>query len=194
MMVVHVDGANWITVLLVGMPIVGVIATAVALTAASLAASAGATAAAGIYGANKQSKANKDAAGASLQSNREALAWEREQDALNRAQYGETEAQNRRRWDIEADRDERRYVLNRGDSLRGERRDVDMYNAESRRRQPYRDVSVASLNDLAARAGLNVRATAGTTVANNTPSAPPPATMADLLAKAQAADAAQRRA
>jgi len=144
-------------------------------------AGAAGSSAAGIYGAKKQSDAAKRAAQAQTQSNAEALAWEREQDALDRQQYAETEAQNRRRWDIEADREEGRYALTRGDQQRAEARDIDTYNAEQARRQPYRDISLSAAKSLAEKLGLQINVTAAPQLARDAGTAYTPQTMNDLL-------------
>jgi hypothetical protein len=159
---------------------------AIAIPALATVIAGSATAAAGIYGSRQQSNASKRAAQRESESLDKSLAWEQEQDARNRQAYAQAEEENKRRWGIEADRDENRYVLDRGDSLRNEQRTVDTYNMEQRRRQPYRDTSIAAMNTLAAGLGLNVRTSAAPQVASNVPANVSPQTMAILLERAQA--------
>ena len=145
---------------------------------------AGATAAAGIYGANKQAGASQRATEAGLASTREAMEWEKEQDRLDRLAYDEAQRENRLRWDIEANRDERRWSLDQGRQRWQDATEIEAANALARHRQPYRDTSLAAVQSLAAKAGLTVRPTTPPQL-----SAPPatasPQYMADLIAATQ---------
>lgn len=151
--------------------------------AIALGLGAGASAGASIYSANRQNNASQRAIASSDAAAREALQLERENEARRREEFDRIEAENRLRWGIEADRDERRYAYDTGIDRWKNQQDVDVYNMEQRRKQPYRDTSLAAVNDLAKRAGLNVRATAVETLGGPPPS-PQPTTMADLLAAA----------
>lgn len=144
------------------------------------AVSAGAGAGASIYGANKASSSNKAAMTAQERALAEQLAYEREIEATRRAEFDRTEAINQSRWQTEADRDERRWALDtdtnntryltaQETARRLEGRDVDVYNIDSRRKQPYRDTSLSALQSLAQAAGLTVRPTNAPQLA-----APPP--------------------
>ena len=154
-------------------------------TGTALAIGAATSAAGAIYGANKQNSASQRAIASSDAAAREALQLERENEARRREEFDRIEAENKLRWGIEADRDERRYAYDTGRTAWRDQQDVDVYNMEQRRKAPYRDTSLAAVNDLAKRAGLNVRATAVETLGGPPPS-PQPATMADLLAAANA--------
>lgn len=124
----------------------------------------GATALAGsVYGANKQSQAAKDAANASERSTAEAIALERENEARRRQEWDATQAFNEKAYGDYLARDDSRYADTRADTAYARARadkldafDREQYDREQARREPYRKVSVSALNDLAARAGLNV--------------------------------------
>ena len=124
----------------------------------------GATALAGsVYGANKQSQAAKDAANASERSTAEAIALERENEARRRQEWDATQAFNEKAYGDYLARDDYRYADTRADTAYARARadkldafDREQYDREQARREPYRKVSVSALNDLAARAGLNV--------------------------------------
>ena len=144
------------------------------------AATAGATAGAGIYGANKQSSSADKAAKAAQASNAEALALERENEQRRRFEWDQTQAENERRWNIEADREERRWGLDQNRQNCLDRTNVAQWNAEQRRLQPYRDTSIAAIRDLAARAGLTVQVTPAPQL-SGPPAGGTPIYMADLL-------------
>ena len=124
----------------------------------------GATALAGsVYGANKQSQAAKDAANASERSTAEAIALERENEARRRQEWDATQAFNEKAYGDYLARDDSRYADTRADTAYARARadkldafDREQYDREQARREPYRKVSVSALNDLAARAGLDV--------------------------------------
>ena len=124
----------------------------------------GATALAGsVYGANKQSQAAKDAARASERSTAEAIALERENEARRRQEWDATQAFNEKAYADYLARDDSRYADTRADTAYARARadkldafDREQYDREQARREPYRKVSVSALNDLAARAGLDV--------------------------------------
>lgn len=124
----------------------------------------GATALAGsVYGANKQSQAAKDAARASERSTAEAIALERENEARRRQEWDATQAFNEKAYGDYLARDDSRYADTRADTAYARARadkldafDREQYDREQARREPYRKVSVSALNDLAARAGLDV--------------------------------------
>ena len=158
-------------------------------TGTALAIGAATGAATSIYGAKKQSDANKTAAASSDAATREMLNFEREKETRRREEFDRIEAENARRWGIEADRDERRYAYDTATDRWKNQQDVDVYNAEQKRRQPYRDVSLAAVNDLAQRAGLTVRPTSAPQLTGPPPS-PAPQTMADLLAASEKKGAA----
>ncbi len=124
--------------------------------------------------AHAQSKAADRAADASTSANQEALQFQREQEARRQEEYDRAERENRRQYDEALARDreqwtadnayrlrglglnERRQAFDEERALRAEQRDVDMYNAEQRRRSPYRSASVSAVNKLAAQAGLTL--------------------------------------
>lgn len=135
------------------------------LETAAIIGIAGATASAGasIYGANKQSRAAKDAANASERSTAEAIALERENEARRRQEWDATQAFNEKAYGEYLTRDDSRYADTRADTAYARARtdkldafDREQYDSEMRRREPYRKVSVSALNDLAAKAGLGV--------------------------------------
>lgn len=131
----------------------------------------GATAGTAVASSVVQKKSADKAADIAGKSNEEALAFERENEARRREEFDRVEDENKRRWAIEADREERWRSDDQATAWRDEVRDVQTYNAEQARRQPYRDMSLASLQDLGRRAGLSVTPTTATQLA--APSAPP---------------------
>lgn len=113
--------------------------------------------AAGVLGAAKaQSSAAKKAAQAQAGSTKSALDWEREQDALDRAEKAKADEENRRRWDLEADRDQARYDTSLGEARRNEAQTLRWKETSDRRLGPYRDHGAAALQQLGALAGLTV--------------------------------------
>ena len=116
-------------------------------------------AAASIYGANKSAGSSRNAARMEQEAIDKQLAYEREVEQRRREEFDRTEAENKRRWDVEAGRDEYRWGVDQAANSRGEARHVDRFNMEQRRAQPLRDVGLASVEELARNAGLTVRAT-----------------------------------
>ena len=138
--------------------------------------SAAASATSSALASRSASGAAKRATAASVASNQAALDFEREQEATRQQEWEQTQAENRRQYDLALERERQDWLTDVETKRRAETRDVETYNAESARRQPYRDTSWAAVQKLAGRAGLSVVRTAAPQLA-----LPPPApTMADL--------------
>ena len=136
-------------------------APAIGGTVAAIAGTA--AAGASLYGASKQSKAARDAAAAQERSTAEAIALERENEVRRRQEWDATQAFNEKAYGDYLARDDSRYADTRADTAYARARadkldafDREQYDREQARREPYRKVSVSALNDLAARAGLDV--------------------------------------
>lgn len=148
-----------------------------------------ASTAAAVYGANKSSSSNRQATQAQQEAIDKQLAYEREVEQRRREEFDRIEAENKRRWDIEAGRDEYRWGLDQAALSRGEGRGVERFNMEQRRAQPIRDVGLASVQELGRLAGLTVRATDPPQLAAPPPAPAPyvPAAALSDLAKSQGA-------
>lgn len=118
--------------------------------------SAAASTAGTIVSAKMQGSAADKASRTSAASTERALQIERENEVRRREEFDRTEAENQRRWNETSALDQWRYNQDAALTREKFQQDVDVYNAEQRRRQPYRDTSVAALHDLASRAGLIV--------------------------------------
>lgn len=126
-----------------------------------------------VVSAKMQSGASKKATAAGERAASDALEFEKRRDELDREEARRIEEQNQRNWATEQARDEYRYGLERGDTLRNEGREVTRYNARQTALQPFRDAGNAALDDLAMRAGLTIRPTAAPQL-DMPPSSSPP--------------------
>ena len=122
-----------------------------------------------VYGANRDSSASTQASQASERASAEAIALERENEARRRQEWDATQAFNEKSYNEYLARDDARYADTRADTAYSRARadkldafDREQYDREQTRREPYRKVSVAALNDLAARAGLGASFNAST--------------------------------
>lgn len=119
--------------------------------------------AAGVIGASRsQSSANRNATQAQTAANDRALAWEQEQDRLDRAERAAADEENRRRSDVESDREQARFDTETQNSARQEAIALKWRQLNDRRLQPYRDTGVASVQELGRLAGLTITPTEGT--------------------------------
>lgn len=157
-----------------------------AIVVASLIGAAATTSTA-LIATHAQGKAADKAAAVGTAANDAALAFQREQEATRKSEFDSAEAENKRQYDLAASRDRTQQLIdlnmqNRSEQAtqRAEGRQVDEYNNEQTRRQPYRDTSMAAVQKLAARAGLVVTPSRAPQLSAPPPVAPP-LTMADLL-------------
>jgi hypothetical protein len=139
-------------------------------------ASAGGSVATGVIASKAQSSASKRAATAAEKANDEALEFERQQEAERKAEWDQTQLENRRQYDLASLRDQQLTYETLADRRRSEGREVERWNSEQERRQPYRDTSWAAVQQLAKTAGLTVTRTEAPQ--NEAP--PPSPTMAEL--------------
>lgn len=172
------------------------IGTMTAGTVALLAGGAAAKTAADIYGAKKAGDAAKRAGDQSAAANQAALDYQKEQDALDRADAARAEAENQRRYETEQARsaavygDERAAAARLEDTRnRQEAFDQSVYYTREAQRQPYRDASLGTLQKVLAARGISIVPSAGfqaapgwskSTVAPTTATAPKGTDLASL--------------
>lgn len=94
----------------------------------------GAAAGATVYGTRSAGKANRRASDITARANSDALAYQREQDALRKSEYDREQEEARRRWDTEETFRQREYGAREEERLAKEARAV-----------PYRQASQAAL-------------------------------------------------
>lgn len=109
-----------------------------------------------IASSRSSSRANREATAAQTAANERALQYEREQDARDRADRLDADEENRRRADIEADREQARFDAEQADARRAEAQNLVWMETRDRRLAPYRDTGVAALNELGRLAGLSI--------------------------------------
>lgn len=114
-------------------------------------------AAGNVVSSNKQSAASRRATEAQTAATKRAEDWEREQDALDRAERARADEENRRRWDVEADRDQARYDADLQESRRQWAADERWAETRDKRMAPYREGGVAALQQLGSLAGITIR-------------------------------------
>lgn len=144
------------------------IGTMTAGTVALLAGGAAAKTAADIYGAKKAGDAAKKAGDQSYASNQAALDYQKEQDALDRADAARAEAENQKRYETEQRRTAASYADERAAAARGEDArnrgeafDQSVYYTREEQRKPYREASLGTLAAALAKRGISIKPSAG---------------------------------
>lgn len=94
----------------------------------------GAAAGATVYGSRSAGKANRRASDITARSNQDALAYQRDQDAIRRSDYDREQTERRRQWDIDEAFRQREYAAREEERL-----------AKDARAVPYRQASQAAL-------------------------------------------------
>lgn len=144
------------------------IGTMTAGTVALLAGGAAAKTAGDIYGAKKAGDAAKKAGDQSFASNQAALDYQKEQDALDRADAARAEAENQKRYEVEQRRSAASYAderaaaaRNEDNANRGEAFDQSVYYTREEQRKPYREASLGTLASALAKRGISIKPSAG---------------------------------
>lgn len=102
---------------------------------------AGVGAVANIFGSKKQASASNRAAAISSKTNTDALAYQREQDAIQKQQFDAQQAEARRQWDIQ----QANLQLQQQQANDDRSRAIALQDAKESRAVPYRQASQKAL-------------------------------------------------